>query len=386
VEVINPALVNNVKSVPVKDKVEKEVVENEIITTVQSSVQQPPGSPEIPTPAKLTNESATTDDTEKTQVEQRPPPIPAHIEKMLIEIKHKKEKLRRLTEELFHLQHMNGDLAEQTRITHERMLVRQKDQKQLMSNYNEHIRSRRATDDSPQTIHKKLLDLKTMIKNVSVELAKQCDPTVATKAISSFWVNLHDAIAALGSPLPRPRIVMLIEKFMMDVLIQNMNYNVFMGLRISSSYTQLQMWFERYEPSFGTRFRQEIAKVAVSGGADIQQEIQKFNKRMYASLYTSLTQAFPFMEQQESYAVQLMSMVELASHIGYAMRGQEIEIAAVAVGEGSEVLDSYKMVDVDGQTAGVIQLCICPPFIMYGNRMEILEKARVLCFPSNDTS
>lgn len=293
------------------------------------------------------------------------------------ELQQKREKLQQLTQELQYLKSSNQALDEQARLTHERMIQRQKDQQQLLNNYADHIRSRRATDDTPQTIHKKLRILKGRIKAVSARLVDACDPKIATTAIASFWVNLHDAIAALGTPiLPLPRIQLLVEKFMMDVLIQNMNYNAFMGLKIASSYTQLQMWFERYDPSFSTRLRQEVAQVAV---ASAQDEIARFNKRMYASLYTSLIQAFPT-GMEEVTAKDLMEMVELASHIGYAMRGQEVEIAAVAVDEGSEALDTHRMVDVDGKTSGIIQLCICPPFIMYGNQIEVLEKASVLCY------
>ncbi|KAI8375458.1 hypothetical protein BD560DRAFT_349663 [Blakeslea trispora] len=316
--------------------------------------------------------------------------IPPQTEKLIMEIKQKKDMLRRLDEELSYARHSNVDLAEKEQQSRERMLSRQKDQKQLLDNYNEHIKSRRATDDDARTVHKKLKELKNMIKHLSVEVAKHAEPAIATKAISSFWINLHDAILKLGDPLPQKRIEMLTEKFLMDVLVQSMNYNAFTGLRISQPYTQLQMWFEHYDPSFCTRLRQEIAKVVVSGnvpGSDIQQEIQKLNKRMYTSLYTSLLKAFPFIEQHDQkekdttkqYSAMLKAMVEHASHIGYAMRGQEVEIAAAAVGEGSEPFDPKTMVDEDGQTSGTIQLCVCPPFIMYGARVEILEKARVLC-------
>jgi CheY-specific phosphatase CheX len=340
----------------------------------QQVQQQPPSSPEIPTPTNTF--------------------VPPNLDNLLIELKQKKEMVRRLDEELYYLRHVNADLAEKERLSQERMINRQKDQKQLLDNYNDHIRSRRATNDDAASIHKKLQDLKAMIKTLSVEFGNHCDASVATKAISSFWVNLNEPILKLGDPLPINSIVMLTEKFLMDVLVQNMNYNTFTGLKISQPYTQLQMWFERYEVSFCTRLRQEMAKVVVSGNlpnSDIQAEIQKLNKRMYISLYTSLLKAYPFIEQHDAtlvekdtnkqYSVMLRTMVEYASDIGYAMRGQEVEIAAAAVGEGSELFDPKTMVDEDGQTSGIIQFCVCPPFIMYGARVEILEKARVLCSP-----
>ncbi|KAI9469112.1 MAG: hypothetical protein EXX96DRAFT_532946 [Benjaminiella poitrasii] len=323
---------------------------------------------------------------------------PKLLETLVTEINQKRNLMRLLDEELFKLRRNNMDAADKIRLNQEHMMMRQKDQKQLLDNYTEHIRLRRATPDDAGTIHKKLQDLKTMIKTLSVALAKRCDPVIATKAISTFWVNLNEAILQLGNPLPKNRIEMLTEKFLMDVLVQNMNYNVFTGLKISQPYTQLQIWFERYDASFCTRFRQEMAKVVVSGnkpGSDIQQEIQKLNKRMYNSLYSSLLKAFPFMDQKceesttenkDYYTAMLRNMVDHASHIGYAMRGQEVEIAAAAVGEGTEQLDLKTMVDEDGQTSGIIQFCVCPPFIMYGNRVEILEKARVLCSPLSNNN
>ncbi|KAL7311882.1 hypothetical protein PS15m_009593 [Mucor circinelloides] len=362
------------------------------IPSTQQQPQQPivpplsSTSPEIPIPTT----AATTATPAPTQA---PLAFNPKTEKLLLELKQKKELIRRMDEELYYLRHINHDLSEKERIIQERMTMRQKDQKQLLDNYNEHIRARRATQDDPNTIHKKLLELKGMIKTLSVALAQQCECSTATKAVIGFWVNLHEAIQKMGDPLPVNRIEMLTEKFLMDVLVQNMNYNAFTGLKISQPYTQLQMWFERYEPSFCTRLRQEMAKVVVSGNvpdSDIEQEIQKLNKRMYNSLYSSLLKAYPFIEQHDmqekdtskQYSVMLRAMVDQASAIGYAMRGQEVEIAAAAVGEGSEPFDPKTMVDEDGQTSGIVSLCISPPIMVYSNRVDVLEKSRVLCLPT----
>ena len=396
----NPALSNEnaeKKSMDITPNVQKEaetVLVSSPISPISpasiSSTQQqqaivPPStsSPDISTPITTT----TTTTTDHASVVFNP-----NTEKLLVELKQKKELARRMDEELYYLRHVNHDLSEKERIIQERMIMRQKDQKQLLDNYNDHIRARRATQDDPTTIHKKLQELKGMIKTISVSLAKQCECNTATKAVIGFWVNLHEAIQKMGDPLPVNRIQMLTEKFLMDVLVQNMNYNAFTGLKISQPYTQLQMWFDRYEPSFCTRLRQEMAKVVVTGnvpGSDIQQEIQKLNKRMYNSLYSSLLKAYPFIEQHDlqekdpnnQYSVMLRTMVDHASGIGYAMRGQEVEIAAAAVGEGSEPFDPKTMIDEDGQTSGIIQLCVCPPIMAYhNNHVDILEKARVLCF------
>ncbi|KAI8985460.1 hypothetical protein BDB01DRAFT_834985 [Pilobolus umbonatus] len=313
----------------------------------------------------------------------------------IAEINAKRDLLRRLDEDLLCYRHKNSNLRESMRSMQERMATRQKDQQQLKDNFNEHLKSRRATVDDVSTIHAKLKELKVMIRSLSLQLMIYCDPVVATNALSGFWINLHESIQQLGNPIPNHRLLILTEKFLMDVLMHSMNFNSFSGLKISSCYTHLQNWFDRYDPHFCTRLRQEVAKTVVQSdvpNTDVHMEITKLNNRMYMSLWNSLLKAFPFIETQDAeekdpnkhYATMLRKMVDHSSKIGFAMRGQEVEIAATAVGEGSEPIDTKTMVDEDGQTTGIIQFCICPPFIAYGPRIEILEKARVLCYPTTN--
>ncbi|ORE01521.1 hypothetical protein BCV72DRAFT_72236 [Rhizopus microsporus var. microsporus] len=378
---------------------ENTALENTTATSNTTLVPTPASNQQqqiaIPTTTTTTTAATTVTTATLTPVDNAPveqPVINRANEILISKIKQKREIVKRLDEELYFLRHYNADLIEKEKAIQERMVQRKKDQQQLLINYNEHIRSRRATDDDPATIRTRLLELKAMIKDLSLDLASQCDPKVASAAIGSFWINLNEAIAKLGDPIPMKRIVMLTEKFLMDVLVQSMNYNTFPGLKISQPYTQLQFWFDRYDPAFCTRLRQEVAKTVVAGNtpnSDIQADITKFNKRMYNSLYSSLLKAYPFMDQHDSreqdskkrYSTVINKMVELASYIGYAIRGQEVEIAAAAVGEGSEPLDLKTMNDEDNQTSGIIQFCVCPPFVVYGSRIEVLEKARVLCSP-----
>lgn len=399
---INPPLktenikadVENLETKPVESQITKNEAEivSPVMTNAASSVASPP--PQTTGAVVAQPSASTSPEISKANSNGGPSSnvLQPNLSKMALEIKQKKEMFHHLDQELSYLRHVNTDLAEKTRVSQERMIMRQKDQQQLLDNYSEHIRSRRATNDDALTIQRSLQDLKASIKTLSVALAHDCDPKTATEAISGFWINLKEAIPKLGDPLPKPRIQMLTEKFLMDVLVQNMSYNMFTGLKISQPYSQLQMWFQHYDPAFCTRLRQEMAKIVVTGnvpGSDIQQEIQKFNKRMYNSLYTSLLKAYPSIEMHDQeekdtkkhYTAALKNLVDHASQIGYAIRGQEVEIAAGAVVEGTGLLEPSIMVDEDGQEAGLIQFCVCPPFIMYGARTEVLEKARVLCSP-----
>ncbi|CEG76350.1 hypothetical protein RMATCC62417_11255 [Rhizopus microsporus] len=208
-----------------------------LVPTPASNQQQ-----QIAIPTTTTTAAATSTLVDNAPVEQ--PVINRANEILISKIKQKREIVKRLDEELYFLRHYNADLIEKEKAIQERMVQRKKDQQQLLMNYNEHIRSRRATDDDPSTIRTRLLELKAMIKDLSIDLANQCDPKVASAAIGSFWINLNEAIAKLGEPIPMKRIVMLTEKFLMDVLVQSMNYNTFPGLKISQPYSlaQARLW------------------------------------------------------------------------------------------------------------------------------------------------
>ncbi|KAI8337597.1 hypothetical protein BC941DRAFT_396486 [Chlamydoabsidia padenii] len=262
-------------------------------------------------------------------------------------------------------------------------------QQQLETNYRQHLESLRATPDDLTTISQKLKDLKKKIRDLADELIKQADPVVATHALRTFWLNLHDCINNMGDPLPLHRLRMLTEKFMMDVLVQNMNLNVFPGLTILDHYNDMAFWLERYDTyGFATRLRQEIALVMCKeNNSLIQQKLQDASYSNWKFLYGGLVKAYPFIYQhdkqervaQKQYAHKIQGLVELAMVLGFAMKGQEVDVAAAETRERVQAFDPDLMVDEDGQTSGIVDFCICPPFVVYGETIYTLEKGRVLC-------
>jgi hypothetical protein len=272
---------------------------------------------------------------------------------------------------------------------HSKIKQRSEAQRQLETNYREHLQSIRATPDDLNTIANKLQDLKKNIRELAEDLVAQADPVEATSALRTFWLNLHDRIQRLGNPLPRHRLCMLTEKFMMDVLVQNMNLNVFPGLSILAPYNDIALWLERHDDTttFATRLRQEIALVmttTTSNTADHQAAVHA----SWTFLYGGLSKAYPFIyhfdkqHDNHQYAQKVQGLVEQAMALGFAMKGQEVDVAAAETLEQVQVFDQALMVDEDGQTDGIVDFCIYPPFVVYGSSAVTLEKGRVLCSAS----
>ncbi|KAI9020881.1 hypothetical protein CLU79DRAFT_816835 [Phycomyces nitens] len=266
---------------------------------------------------------------------------------------------------------------------------RQEERKQLEINYDKHLRSLRATNDDTESIRLRLQQLKQNIDELATDLVTHGDHAQATRALRTFWLNLHKSIERMGDPLPPQRIKMLTEKFIMDVLVQNMNLTKFPGLSVSKHYDALLDFFEIHDPSSSIRLRQELTMVMVSKNqpnTDISKALHMATLSNWKFLYSGLSEAYPFVYKQDKadgkmyYGSKVRMLVEQAMFLGFAMKGQELDITAAETQEQSQLFDPEFMVDEDGQTAGVVEFCICPPFVVYADQPRPIEKGRVLCF------
>ncbi|KAI9267579.1 hypothetical protein EDC94DRAFT_692076 [Helicostylum pulchrum] len=313
-------------------------------------------------------------------------------------------------------------LSEQLAKTQVKIKQRTHDMDVLKSNYQVHLRSVRSSDDDANSIAVKLIELKNSIHVLACELLPHAEPHLTTEKLSTLWLNLGDSIDQLGRPLPPDRIQMLTEKFMMDVLVQNLNINIFPGLACNPEFLELSNWFDQYDtsPFYSTRLRQELSMLVVNNksnpNSDIEQTWKKCVDRNWHHLYRGLQKAYPgyllsssaikhsnssssssssshcketlvAVAAANEYGKKLRKLVEDTICLGSAIKGQEVCITAVDVREGVQQFDASLMEDEDGQTSGTIAFCISPPFVVkLSNRYEPLVKGRVLCFPSTTKS
>ncbi|KAF7726479.1 hypothetical protein EC973_008714 [Apophysomyces ossiformis] len=320
-----------------------------------------------------------------------PPNPPSSVAALKAELSRQRQVLEQMEREKEQYQNDSQMLQDRIARINEKTNQRTEDIKSLQQNYDNHLRSMRATDDDLQSIAEKLRTLKQLIRELANELQGHVDPVVATRALSTFWLNLHDQIKRMCEPnLPPHRIRMLTEKFIMDVLVQNLNLNVFPGLEITEPYNQLQSFLETHNPSFAIRLRQELALVVAeknAKGSDIDQALHNAVQNNWKYLYGGLTKAYPFIYQHDKaepdvrkhYGAKVQVLVEQAVALGFAIKGQEVDITASDIREGIQRFDPDIMVDEDGLSSGIIEFCICPPFVVITPPYRPLEKGRVLC-------
>lgn len=292
--------------------------------------------------------------------------------------------------------HENNKLSDQLTRTREKIEQRTKDKEGLEKNYQQHLKSIRSSDDDAQTIAQKLVRMKTTIQGLASELVPHAQEGLTGEKLSTLWLNLGQSIDQLGKPLPPERIQMLTEKFMMDVLVRNLNINLFPGLACDPQFLELSNWFDQFDDShfFSTRLRQEISMIVVKNihttGSDIEQSWKKAVDSNWHYLYRGLQKAYPsYLSSKNNsasslqYGNKLRVLVEDTIALGSAIKGQEVSITASDVREGLQPFDPNLMEDQDGQSEGTIAFCISPPFVIkIANRYEPLVKGRVLCFPT----
>lgn len=287
---------------------------------------------------------------------------------------------------------LNDQLAK----TQEKIQHRTHDMEALKKNYDLHLRSVRSSDDDPQSIGVKLVEMKKSINLLASELLPYAEPQLTSEKLSTLWLNFGQSIDQLGKPLPPERIQMLTEKFMMDVLVRNLNINLFPGLACDPQFLELSNWFEQNDTSlfFSTRLRQELSMIVVKNkdaiGSDIELSWKKVVDSNCHYLYRGLQKAYPSYllspkhtdSPSTEYSNKLRKLVQETIALGSAIKGQEVSITAVDVREGVQLFDPKLMEDEDGQLDGTIAFCISPPFVVkISNRYEPLVKGRVLCFP-----
>lgn len=266
-----------------------------------------------------------------------------------------------------------SQLQEQLAKTNLKIQQRTHDLKLLQKNYQAHLRSMRSTNDDLPSITHKLQELLHKIHMLATDLLPHAEPITSSK-LGTLWINLHTSIQQLGAPLPPHRILMLTEKFMMDVLVQNLNINFFPGLSCNAEFLQIQQWFEKNGIN-STRLRQELASRVTTD--------TKWKDRNWHHLYKGLQKAYPtyLANNKMLYKLKLKELVEYAMALGAAIKGHELCVTAVDVKEGVQLLNTKLMCDEDGQQRGVVAFCIVPPFVVkVGSKYEPLIKGRVLCF------
>ncbi|CAO3650957.1 unnamed protein product [Cunninghamella echinulata] len=339
---------------------------------------------------------------------------PLSITDLQYELQQKQQLLEHLSFERDRCQkeneHLQSELKRMNQKIHDRTIASE----QIKEQYEQHLKSLRATPDDIHTVKERLVQFQQQISDLADRLMPHISEEHTYKALSTFWLNLRQVIEPM-IPLTMPLTRFLTEKFIMDVLVQNFNLGDIAGCSCSEAYADLALWFLDNDVNdnlsfnnnnnnnnnqdisdatmYSIRLRQQVALTVVSSQQkespcqDIKKQLHQVVQGHWKYLYGGLAKAFPYIYHHDTtlekdvkkhFGAQIQILVEQAVAIGFAIKGLELDITAADVQEGYQLLDTSLMDELQGKTSGTIHFCICPPFKIF-NQNDPLLKGKVVC-------
>ncbi|CAO3613653.1 unnamed protein product [Cunninghamella blakesleeana] len=219
-------------------------------------------------------------------------------------------------------------------------------------------------------------------------LNKKADKEKAKNKFVTTWPNLK-LVNDNGELLEPSYINFLAEKLLHEHLVKSIfQCPMYPGLEINGAYDALSRWFTEHDSTFSVRLRQQLAVILVKSKPDseLQQAVAKEKKRIADLIYQDLTEIYdPFIREndsqvsgEKSYYYKISDIVDKAFKLTIAIRGQDVDISALNMDEGTQEIDEETMVDVRGKTTGTVRFCICPIFVGGDGEHGFLEKGKVV--------
>ncbi|ORX55128.1 hypothetical protein DM01DRAFT_1335427 [Hesseltinella vesiculosa] len=297
--------------------------------------------------------------------------------------------LQKWTDQHQQLQQENSRLEDQLQKSQQRRADRAQALEHLQQQYQNHVRSLRAMPDDLDAIKTKLEKLQQGIGALADRLLPHLSPDHTYQILATFWLNLRDVLVPM-IPFSNSLVRHLTEKFISDVLLQNLTLHDMVGCACSEDYTTMYHWLQDHQlDDLATDLRQHLARSVVRGQKEqeIKQHLEHTIRQHWKYLYSGLRKAYPFIYQHDTsdqndltthFGAQVQQLVDQAAALGFSMKGFEQDITPTAVEEGTQLLDPDLMDDLNGHTEGIIQFCVSPPFRLV-HQPHPLVKGRVIC-------
>lgn len=252
--------------------------------------------------------------------------------------------------------------------------------------------------------------LQSKISAVPFSLKKYAVPRQdATKFFSELWPHLVPAfkhLSKLGDALDYGTVSLLVEKLISQKIIELVyNAPIHVGLPVNDAFEQIKAYMDaqgQYE--WSTRLRQQLTKLAAmsvsSSNNRQQQQSQESRDQVQVSIIDGKSKVICEIvnvllkiysdEGRQTIESKITKLVDTAAEISLAIHSQDTVIYPMPLVEGHDHVDLDKMILQNGsdETATVIQIVICPPFVTSeaDNNLLVLSEGKVICFWTKETN
>lgn len=254
------------------------------------------------------------------------------------------------------------------RLRHELELKKEAYSK-LEVNFYSYVKTIRVTDDDLSTIQPELQNLLSQLNNTCMGLKSKMDRQGGSDFVFQHWPDKADLIKKYMLPkdsqdglLDTSYITLFVEKYLINTLLSNViDVPIHLGISINDAFEQLDGWMSTRNKEWANRLRQQICALVVQKPGDEEDQIQKAKDALLHNIVSVLESVYPPLKSDPK---KIENLIQRASKLNLAIKGQEVKIECMPIEEGVTLFDSDTMkFTAKGKSDGIVFLTITPPFI-----------------------
>jgi hypothetical protein len=128
---------------------------------------------------------------------------------------------------------------------------------------------------------------------------------------------------------------------------------------MNEAFKEIDDWMSYRNREWANRLRQQLCALVVQQPGDEEEQIQEAKQSLLEEIVRMLTPVYPTLDPKK-----IENLIQRASKLNLAVKGQEIKIERLVWEEGVTVFDPQTMkATAKGKPSGIVFLAITPTFI-----------------------
>ncbi|CEP09675.1 hypothetical protein [Parasitella parasitica] len=327
----------------------------------------------------------------------------AQVEQEREEERKSLEDWRQVSQQVLEEQHDRCQELEQSIALLKQELESKKEAYQKLEvNFYSYVKQIRVTDDDLSTIQPEISHLLSQLNNTCMGLKSKMDKQGGTDFVFEYWPEkvelIKEYMMPAGSDILDPSyITLFVEKYLINtLLIHLLDVPIHLGVSINDAFQELDDWMASRNKEWSNRVRQQVCALVIQQPADEEKQIQEAKDLLLQEIVSVLGPVYPVLKQdletpERKQVKKIENLIERASKLNLAVKGQEIKIERLPIEEGTTHFDSRTMkATAKGKPNGVVFLAITPTFVArdeLDNEHGFTVPGKVFCVePKQETS
>lgn len=241
--------------------------------------------------------------------------------------------------------------------------------KKLEVNFYSYVKQIRVTDDDLSTIQPEISHLLSQLNNTCMGLKSKMNRQAGTDFVFQYYQDKSDLIKKYMMPndsddalLDTSYITLFVEKYLINTLLSNLiDVPIHLGVSINVPFKEIDDWMATRNKEWAHRLRQQVCALVVQQPGDEEPHIQEAKNQLLNDIVSVLGPVYPSLQQDPK---KIENLIQRASKLNLAVKGQEIKIERLPVEEGVTKFDPEIMkATAKGKPNGIVFLSITPTFV-----------------------